>query len=57
MTRHITAPTIAAGFVLVALLARAYTVGEMATLWLMALSWAGGAISGVLVALAVIRED
>lgn len=58
MIRHLTPTNATVAFVALALIARAYTVGELATLWLMALAWAGGLVSGILIGCgAITRAD
>lgn len=57
MTRHITPTTTALAFLAAALLFRAWTVGELATAWLMGIAYTGGLVSGVLVTLAIVREE
>lgn len=46
----ITPLTCTLAFLAVALAVRAYTAGELPTLWLMTLAYAGGLVSGVLLA-------
>jgi len=52
-----TPTTIALAFLALALVFHAYSAGEWATAWLMFLGYAGGTISGILIALTIARED
>lgn len=52
-----TPTTIAIAFLALALAVHAYSAGEWSTAWLMLLGYAGGMVSGILIALTIARED
>ena len=57
MARHINPITGALAFLALALAVHAYSAGEAATAWLMALSYMGGFISGILLTMLILERD
>lgn len=53
----VTPTTCALAFLALALAVRAYTAGELPTLWLMALAYTGGGISGFLLACGIVSRE
>lgn len=57
MAKHLTPVNLALAFLLLAVAARAYSAGEMATLWLVAIGYVGGLVSGVLVTMTILERE
>lgn len=57
MSKRLTLPNLAAAFLLLAVAARGYAAGELATLWLVGIAYAGGLLSGLLLASGILGKE